>query len=441
MEKRLLLAIVLSFFVLFIFNKSSIQKPQETPINSQVVENKRVIENGVVLKDEILSQGENSDEAAAVDIVEAEETIDVLDVDKFELSFSSLGGVLKSVFIKEYEETLPVVNIFNIWEYAEKDFTLIRLGVDEVIYQYEDEAVKITKKYSFESDDYLIYGDINVQNKNGSLKNEDFNIKAFSLDMSNLDEKTVKSKTFIRDRSLFEYVISSNLGVHRKNKAYKFNKKELLSETGLVNWIGFRNRYFCAIVKPMFETSGYLIDPVKRDSLLSLDFEVRNSQFSKGEEKVFSSVIFVGPEKVQLLKSYGYGFEKIKMYYKIGFGLFDAIAKIINKAMQLIHKVVPNWGLTIILVSVLIYFSMYPLTLRSMTSMKRMQSLQPQLNALKEKYKSDPQRMNKEVMLLYKDNKINPLGGCLPMLLQLPVFVGLYQVLWRNVSFKGAKFL
>jgi YidC/Oxa1 family membrane protein insertase len=133
------------------------------------------------------------------------------------------------------------------------------------------------------------------------------------------------------------------------------------------------------------------------------------------------------------------GFEKIKKYYR--FGLFDGAAKIIASMMHWIHKFVPNWGLCILIISIVIYFSMYPLTMKGMLSMRRMQTLQPMVAQLKEKHKDNPQKMNKEMMQLYKEHKVNPLGGCLPMLLQMPVFIGLYQVLWRSVSFKGASFL
>ncbi|MCK5082637.1 MAG: membrane protein insertase YidC, partial [Candidatus Omnitrophica bacterium] len=153
----------------------------------------------------------------------------------------------------------------------------------------------------------------------------------------------------------------------------------------------------------------------------------------------FDSIIYAGPEKIDVLKEYGLGFEKIRKYYR--FALFDGIAKIIASLMRTLHKIIPSWGICIILISIIIYFSMYPLTMRGMLSMKRMQSLQPMIVKLKEKYKDNPQRMNKEMMGLYKEHKVNPLGGCLPMLLQMPVFIGLYQVLWRSVSFKGAQFL
>ncbi|MFT7538892.1 MAG: YidC/Oxa1 family membrane protein insertase, partial [Lysobacterales bacterium] len=123
------------------------------------------------------------------------------------------------------------------------------------------------------------------------------------------------------------------------------------------------------------------------------------------------------------------------------FGLFDFMGKIINQIIHLIYKVVPNWGVCILIMSVLIYFSMYPLTKKSMLSMKKMQSVAPKINAIKEKHKNDKQKLNAEMMDIYKREKINPIGGCLPVLFQMPIFLGLYQVLWRSVSFKGAKFL
>jgi YidC/Oxa1 family membrane protein insertase len=153
----------------------------------------------------------------------------------------------------------------------------------------------------------------------------------------------------------------------------------------------------------------------------------------------FDSLIFIGPERMDILKNYNAGFEKIKKYYK--FGLLDGVAKIISSMMYGIYKFIPNWGVTIVLISTIIYFAMYPLTLKGMMSMKRMQTLQPMIMQLKEKNKDNPQKLNKEMMELYKQHKVNPVGGCLPMLLQMPVFIGLYQVLWRSVSFKGANFL
>ena len=105
------------------------------------------------------------------------------------------------------------------------------------------------------------------------------------------------------------------------------------------------------------------------------------------------------------------------------------------------HKIIPNWGVCIILISFIIYGAMYPLTMQGMASMKRMQAIQPIMTKLREQHKNNPQRLNKEIMELYKEHRVNPMGGCLPLVLQMPIFVSLYQVLWRSVAFKGANFL
>jgi len=251
------------------------------------------------------------------------------------------------------------------------------------------------------------------------------------LDMSNLDKE---HGGLAQDRALFEYVISSASGIERKSNAFKFTEKERKDMPGRVFWSAFRSRYFCAITKPLYETDGYALNYLSNNEL-QINVRAAAVNISPGASLSFSSLIFVGPEKSDLLAKYKSGFEEIKRYYRIT--LFDAIAKIIDSILHGIHKVLPNWGVAIILVSIL----MYPLTLRSMVSMRKMQELQPKIVALREKYRDNPQKMSTETMELYKKYQINPLGGCLPMLLQMPVFIGLYQVLWRSVSFKGAHFL
>jgi YidC/Oxa1 family membrane protein insertase len=124
-----------------------------------------------------------------------------------------------------------------------------------------------------------------------------------------------------------------------------------------------------------------------------------------------------------------------------GNSIIDAIEIFIYKSLLFINKFTKNWGVSIILISLLIYGATYPLTIKSMLSMRKMQDLQPKMAELREKYKSDPQKLNTEVVQLYRVHNINPLGGCLPMLLQMPIFISLYQVLWRTHNFEGATFL
>jgi YidC/Oxa1 family membrane protein insertase len=185
------------------------------------------------------------------------------------------------------------------------------------------------------------------------------------------------------------------------------------------------------ILKPDFGTQAS-VDPIG-DHTLEVNLQ------PKGVAGSYNATIYFGPQELDVLKKYKMGFDRAMVFSD--WGWLDALAKVIYTLMHWMHKVVSNWGVCIILISFLIYGSMYPLTVAGMSSMKRMQVIQPKLNQLREQHKNNPQRLNKEIMELYKEYKVNPLGGCLPLLLQMPIFVALYQVLWRSVAFKGADFL
>ena len=109
--------------------------------------------------------------------------------------------------------------------------------------------------------------------------------------------------------------------------------------------------------------------------------------------------------------------------------------------MRWFYSFVPNYGVAIILLTVITKVLFFPLTVKSMTSMKAMQTLQPQINALRSKYKSDPQRLQRETMELYRAHKVNPLGGCLPMVVQVPIFYALYVALSVSVELQNAPFI
>ncbi len=122
-------------------------------------------------------------------------------------------------------------------------------------------------------------------------------------------------------------------------------------------------------------------------------------------------------------------------------GFFGWFAKVLLWAMNSIHSFLPNYGVDIIVITVIIKLLFWPLTQASTRSMKRMQALQPQMNAIKEKLKDDPSKMNKRLMEFMKENKVSPLGGCLPMVLQIPVFFGFYRMIQSAIELRGARFL
>ena len=161
----------------------------------------------------------------------------------------------------------------------------------------------------------------------------------------------------------------------------------------------------------------------------------------------------MGPMEYERLKALGVGLEKAIYFggfpfpesWAVHYGLptfpMEYIVVPTLAMMRWFYHFVPNYGVAIILLTVITKVLLFPLTVKSMTSMKAMQSLQPQINTLRSKYKSDPQRLQRETMELYRAHKVNPLGGCLPMLVQVPIFYALYDALSVSVDLQNAPFI
>jgi YidC/Oxa1 family membrane protein insertase len=145
---------------------------------------------------------------------------------------------------------------------------------------------------------------------------------------------------------------------------------------------------------------------------------------------------FIGPKKYDILKTLDPQFESM-----INYGMFSILSKPMLQMLKWFYGLFQNWGLAIILLTVIIRLLLLPINVSSLKSMKKMQKIQPQMKAIKEKYKDDPQRVNQETMALMKREGANPIGGCLPMLLQLPVFFALYSVLGQSVELYKSPFI
>jgi YidC/Oxa1 family membrane protein insertase len=160
-----------------------------------------------------------------------------------------------------------------------------------------------------------------------------------------------------------------------------------------------------------------------------------------GQEVTLRFNIFAGPKVYQMLASLSEQLDN-RIDLVMGFGLWGPISKGLLAVMNWLHHQIGfPYGLAIILITVVIRLAIWPLTRASMRSTKRMQELQPQIKALQEKFKDDPQKLQQKTWDFYKKNKVNPLGGCLPMLLQIPVIFGFYGMLRSAIELRGAHFL
>ncbi len=206
-----------------------------------------------------------------------------------------------------------------------------------------------------------------------------------------------------------------------------------LQQAGTIGWFGQEDKYFTAALLyggPGIITTKKTAAPKEIGDLLSTELLVKDKPESR------TLTLYAGPKSLHLLQAYGKGLEQM-----VDYGWFGILAKPMFWLMEQFFYITRNYGIAIILLTIVVRILLFYPSLKSATAMEEMKALQPQMTALREKYKKDPQKLNAEMMRLYKEHKVNPLGGCLPMLLQLPFFVALYNVLSVSIELRQASFI
>jgi YidC/Oxa1 family membrane protein insertase len=285
---------------------------------------------------------------------------------------------------------------------------------------------KIERYYTFSAGAYTIRSGIRfVANEFGFARNVEWSFGAgLQATETNRDEDNAAMKATVRLGEEF----------HKKKRS-DFSEEF----SGTVQWASLKTKYFTAILFPDEPTGGQArVEGVKEDNYMTAAIELpivaQRGQVDQGLE------VYIGPLDYNALKAKGRGLEK---NVEIGFDhvkIFQPVSRGILWSMLALYKVIPNYGLVIILISVLTKVLFYRLTHKSFKSMRDMQNLQPKLAALKEKHKDDRQKLSQETMKLYKESGVNPLGGCLPMLFQMPVFLALFNVLRNTIEVRRAPF-
>ncbi|HEY8516665.1 MAG TPA: membrane protein insertase YidC [Candidatus Binatia bacterium] len=212
-----------------------------------------------------------------------------------------------------------------------------------------------------------------------------------------------------------------------QTSADDLEKQEIL--TGTVSWAGFEDHYFLSAAAPNRATAVVL-----RPRLPVIDLKILTPR--EGDATTVAYTLFIGPKDVDRLEAAGHDLAKA-----MNLGWFGPISLFLLSILNFSHRFTGNYGFDIIILTVLVKLAFWPLTQKSFQSMREMQKLQPEMQKLREKYKNDPKQMNTEIMELYKRHKVNPLGGCLPMLIQIPVFFGLYQLLANTIELRHAPFV
>lgn len=207
-------------------------------------------------------------------------------------------------------------------------------------------------------------------------------------------------------------------------------------KSGMISWAGLTDRYFLLSLISRQGSDSVSVRYGKRaDQRLYTSLSYGSIVLRPGQAVSQRYSAYLGPKKREPLQLIGANLEA-----SVDYGWFGFIAIPLLWLLIFFHKAIGNWGIAIIILTFFVKLLLHPINKKSMTSMKAMQKIQPQLKELREKYKNDKQRLNTEMMNLFKTHQVNPMGGCLPMVVQLPVYIGLYKVLWNAIELYHAPF-
>lgn len=322
------------------------------------------------------------------------------------------------------EESEPAFPPLPVFASDAPEFLTVRAGEKKSVLLTWKSAggVGIVREYLFSGDRYDF--EVRAQVSNGS-KNPLRLRPGMELSQDFKGELLADSYTFtgavVETKGKIEQIDLKAIG---KGKVEKYP----------VSWAAADSKYFCLILLP---EKVWTLEKIALVGETGIRMSVTDAQTTLGPGEVarVQARMFAGPKRYDLLRETGKDLEKL-----VDYGWFAVVAKPLVWLMKTSNRVTGNYGIDIILLTILIKILFYPLTQKSMASMKKMQDLQPIIVKLKEKYKDDAARLNQETMGLYKTYKINPLSGCLPMLLQIPVFIALYKGLLVTIELRHSPF-
>ncbi|MFH1416365.1 MAG: membrane protein insertase YidC [Elusimicrobiota bacterium] len=433
MNNRVILAVAISVMILIIFQKME-QKNNPQPVHN-IEENKNVDkkETPAAWTEDETKKEEIQNYAY---IKRSTETITNGNLD---IAINSIGSGISSIKVKDKKEgTVELIrkNTNQITLLSEitgkEEWELKKISENELISKIAQNGLEIERRFKLGPENIL-----EVENRitNKSPEHREIKIKQEWYEGLGTTED-INKENYIDNRSFakIDGKVRSRIG---KGK-YE----------GEIEWAGVVNRYFIVILsnKENNFTELYIEGAKKKsrgcaaaggegDKYPALIME-SNVGIGTEEEYQFSQKIYMGLKEYAKLKNMGAGYEKI-----LSFGIFSYLSRIFLNILILFKSFTGNYGISIILLTMVLQVFIFPLTAKSYKSMNAMKEIQPKITNIRTKYKEDPQRMNQEMMALYKRNKVNPFSGCLPLLLQMPIFISLFTMLRGATELRYAHFL
>ncbi len=428
MDKRTIIVLVLTMAMLFVFQTYFM--PKEAPQQSKPQTETQPVPPSDNTKpaDKAGQQTPGAAQPPAASKEKKPVKTITVSTPYLDVALTDLGGGISSVKLKKYKAAVKGSEEKEIIEQVAPysyNPTIYQNGVQDKVYFKADrqqltvtdtaatitmtgnlpDGTRIKKIYTFYPDSYLI--GVTVEGSGAQALYADFAV--------------------INDKNESSYVFKGPFVFNGKLNQIE-TIKETLNFSGNYQYAGFDEGFFTFIYIPADAAKPTL-------SVGKTDANIPYIRLTSGTNKL-SGKLYFGPKKSEVLASLNVKAEKI-----IDFGWFDVIAKPLVWLLDFFNRFTHNYGIDIILLTILIKIVFHPLSIMSFKNMAKMQSVQPEIKKLQEKYKDDKARLNQELMGIYKSRGVNPMSGCLPMLPQIPVFFALYKALSGAIELRHAPFL
>lgn len=347
-----------------------------------------------------------------------------VETDKYKATFSNRGAAVLSWSIREKNgewvnlvlpQAAPVMANF-----PGSNYKIVSNSNEKIVFEHTShEGWKITKTYNL-TDSYMHNLKIYLEKLH-----EEASLPRIELEWGpGLGTDTKEMKENIAVTRVLAYTAG------KPGKLKKLKKEP--ESASLYRWAALDNRYFLAAFIPEKSIDFDQITPARLDKKHPYSMTITAVAPKENEKKEYSVDFYLGPKGYTYLKSYNLGLEKT-----VDFGFFGFLGKIAFAILTFLYKITNNYGWAIILLTTMIQILVMPLTLKSFKAAAAMKRVQPMIKAVQDKYKDNPQRLNQEMLHIYKSQKVNPLGGCLPMLLQLPIFWAFFQMLRNSYELRN----
>ena len=426
MEKKLLIAVTLSIIVMLLyplFIAKVNPPPAQGDFISQQVENKEVVAAHIT--------EESPKDMLATLPVDAESKR--VNTSRYEINLSNIGGSVQGIRIKDgkrldidlvqdaiYESgILAIEGKGALADLSSQPFVLKE---DTNSFYVEKNSLAIDKKISFLKDRYALKASINITNNSSSTQSLSFEITTASniADKEKWETRYIGADVLYRD------------GRVKRVASYNSKKYNQLYQSD-IEWLALRNKYYSIIAKPEFIPQGIFTKKIGASPVVGF---IVDEKIFPGETKIYDFLFYIGPTELNELQKAGPSFGKA-----LYFGKLTSISLVLLSVLNFFYGLSHNYGVAILLLTCCVSLLLFPLSFKSLKSMRKLQELQPQIEKIRLQHKDNPQKLNKEIMEMYRRYKVNPMGGCLPLFLQMPIFIALYQTLMRSVELKGAAFL